>query len=150
MTLERYKPGDKLTARDMSRRGDAINQKHIAPGAGLLVNGTSGSQGLSMAQRAPAANVPVIGKITGSTGSGGPPSTFKYSALAIDGSGRRIGYDSDGETSATDMVTPENERDEDVLYVKAATDDLCLMWWAWDGTPHLYAFGEIYDTVEDA
>ena len=82
--------------------------------------------------------VVVGGTITEVSEGAGPPSTHQYKAKSI--AGREI----------TVFTTPDNARDDDVLYLAAAEDAPCRMYWDADSVGHIIATTEIFDTILDA
>ena len=153
MSLREFHSGEHLSASKLNRMVRAINSLlNLTGDSPMLVNRGPGgvSVGLSIAQlrdRLPkiggAGIVP--GRITAVTEDNAPPCDHQYQAEALDG--RVIDED----------TSPERPQDADVKYIAASAGtegefdgDWCMMWWDDEGTGHLFAITEVYDTIEDS
>lgn len=147
--IERFKTGEGFTTTSFRRKLDAIVERlnrleRFLGGDGLIkvVEGPTGKTisldidalrqriGRSLSGVQP-------GQITQVDEDASIPMDHKYKAAAVDG---RV---------IDEFTSPDQPRDAAVLYIAAAVGDWCLMWWEDDGTGHIFAVQEVYDTIED-
>lgn len=143
--IQEFQTGEELSARKLNEMVRALNAVLNMTGSGplLISKGPAGfTIGFSMqilrSQLPSIANGIVPGQITAVQEDNTPPCDHQYKAKAVDG------------RSITTYTSPDQPRDPSTLYIAAAEDDWCLMWWDANDVGHIFAIVEVFDTVLDS